>query len=415
MYCIKCGRQINLGSKFCDGCGNLVVINPNETPRNNFSGLNGANISTNINGPNPVTNYNRPNPVANNNGPNSAANNSRPYPMANSNSPYPVAHNNKPNPVAYNTPATKQKPKIAPIVISFSLALIMLIMYIPLAWWLGSISPYSPELLAGMGTVIVSGEMKSGFRDERQVGNGTITFIKDDYFAAVAHSVPAIPSPSLTGYHFYNAEVMGISNEELQIANRDGIVWGEMLYNLNEGVFGRVSNMANITNMREMEIGTATIGRAQMLATHKPGPPQLHDIEITWVDEYNTDSNLIDSRNIWWKAIDPDFPGVYEGNSGSPIIQNGKLVGAVSNVLATDRSEGAATSAARMIGVFEENHFGISSISDAVASQKLKMMVTQVIYWLVIVGFVILGIVGIVRAVNVSKKSKINRNAAWHH
>jgi len=365
MFCGKCGKHVGVGSQFCNGCGSPAVANPHLAPQRNNPGFVGA-----------------PGPAFNN-----------------------------PNPVAY-APAIKHKPKIAPIIISFSLALIMLILAIPLGWVLDTLSPYSSELLAELGPVVVTGEFKSGYRNGTRVGYGTITFIRDGYFGAVAHHVPDIPSSRVSGHHFYNAEVMSVINEELQVVTRDRTVWGEILYNYEEGVFGRVSNSMNFTDAQEMEVGTAVLGSAQILVSTKPGPPQVYNIEIIWVDELNTDKSMIDGRNIWWRATDPDFPGVYGGNSGSPIIQDGKLVGGMSNAsLRANRLEGAATSAVRMIGAFEENHFGNSRVSDAVASHRQTMMVVQVIYGLVIFVLVILGIVGIVRAVKASKKSKLNQNA----
>ena len=58
-----------------------------------------------------------------------------------------------------------------------------------------------------------------------------------------------------------------------------------------------------------------------------------------------------DGRNLLLKVTDPDLlqatGGIVQGMSGSPIIQDGKLVGAVTHVLVNDPTRG--------YGIFIEN------------------------------------------------------------
>ena len=58
-----------------------------------------------------------------------------------------------------------------------------------------------------------------------------------------------------------------------------------------------------------------------------------------------------DGRNFLLKITDPDLlqctGGIVQGMSGSPILQNGKLVGAVTHVLVNDPTRG--------YGIFIEN------------------------------------------------------------
>ena len=58
-----------------------------------------------------------------------------------------------------------------------------------------------------------------------------------------------------------------------------------------------------------------------------------------------------DGRNLLLKVTDPDLlnatGGIVQGMSGSPIIQDGKLVGAVTHVLVNDPTTG--------YGIFIEN------------------------------------------------------------
>ena len=69
-------------------------------------------------------------------------------------------------------------------------------------------------------------------------------------------------------------------------------------------------------------------------------------MEITHVDR-----NATGNRGLMLQVTDPELleltGGIVQGMSGSPIIQNGKLVGAVTHVLVNDPTRG--------YGIFIEN------------------------------------------------------------
>lgn len=96
-------------------------------------------------------------------------------------------------------------------------------------------------------------------------------------------------------------------------------------------------------------IHEVTTGRAQILCTLGGEGPELYDIEITHVnyDESNKTKNLqITARDD--RLLDKTG-GIIQGMSGSPILQNGKLVGAVTHVLVTNSAKG--------YGIFAQNMF----------------------------------------------------------
>jgi stage IV sporulation protein B len=70
------------------------------------------------------------------------------------------------------------------------------------------------------------------------------------------------------------------------------------------------------------------------------GEPEFYDVEIT---EINLDHENI-NRGIVIQVTDEKLltltGGIIQGMSGSPIIQNGKLVGAVTHVLVQDSTRG---------------------------------------------------------------------------
>ena len=89
------------------------------------------------------------------------------------------------------------------------------------------------------------------------------------------------------------------------------------------------------------------IGDAQIISTVTQDGAEFYDIEI----EKITYSSTKTARSMVIKVTDPELlsvtGGIIQGMSGSPIIQDGKLVGAVTHVLLNDPTRG--------YGIFIEN------------------------------------------------------------
>ena len=77
--------------------------------------------------------------------------------------------------------------------------------------------------------------------------------------------------------------------------------------------------------------------------------PDEYEIEIVSIDRYSTSP----VRNMTIRVTDPKLlertGGIVQGMSGSPIIQNGRLVGAVTHVLVNDSAMGYAVFAENML------------------------------------------------------------------
>ena len=88
-------------------------------------------------------------------------------------------------------------------------------------------------------------------------------------------------------------------------------------------------------------------GDAEILVTLSGTEPQRYAVRIERVDLTAADPN----RNLLLRVTDERLlqttGGIVQGMSGSPIIQNGKLVGAVTHVLVNDPTRG--------YGIFAEN------------------------------------------------------------
>ncbi len=88
------------------------------------------------------------------------------------------------------------------------------------------------------------------------------------------------------------------------------------------------------------------VGPAQILCTLAGNTAKAYTIEISKIN-----NNLEEYRNLCLTVTDPELikqtGGIVQGMSGSPILQNGKLIGAVTHVLIDDPTRG--------YGIFIEN------------------------------------------------------------
>lgn len=133
-------------------------------------------------------------------------------------------------------------------------------------------------------------------------------------------------------------------------------ILGELYDNNEFGVYGTYSDMSVETGELYPVAAQAEIetGKAQIISTvSADSGTQFYDIEIEKVIY----SNEKTSRSMVIKVTDPDLlsitGGIVQGMSGSPIIQNGMLVGAVTHVFLNDPERGYGIFAETMISESE--------------------------------------------------------------
>ena len=127
----------------------------------------------------------------------------------------------------------------------------------------------------------------------------------------------------------------------------------ELTANQETGVFGKL--FFDYTNPYELPMAfrqEVKEGAAQILTTISGNTPQLFDIVI---DKISFSQNN-PTKNMIIRITDPVLlektGGIIQGMSGSPIIQDGKLVGAVTHVFVNDPTKG--------YGIFAENMYNQS-------------------------------------------------------
>ena len=136
---------------------------------------------------------------------------------------------------------------------------------------------------------------------------------------------------------------------------------GTVTQNTYCGLYGKFSEIPS--NCSEtVKIGTrdeVREGDAYVVCTLDNGQKQRYKIEISSIDK-NSETSKCFVINIKDPALIEKTGGIVQGMSGSPIIQNGKLVGAVTHVLINDPTTG--------YGIFIENMLNAANIPMAKAS-----------------------------------------------
>ena len=137
---------------------------------------------------------------------------------------------------------------------------------------------------------------------------------------------------------------------------------GALLKNSECGVFGVLGAIPESAKGELLPIGLKgelREGKATVLCTLDDNVRHEYEIEISDIN-LNATGNKCFSVKITDKALLSASGGIVQGMSGSPMIQNGKLVGAITHVLINDPSRG--------YGIFIENMLTAAQMSMARAS-----------------------------------------------
>ncbi len=203
-------------------------------------------------------------------------------------------------------------------------------------------------------------------RDNAQ-GIGTMTFMDaDGNFGALGHGINDVDTSTLMNMDdgtLYQTQIISVKKGKkgdpgemtgMIIYSPDRIL-GDITSNSTRGIFGVCNEQGKeVVTGDPLPIGLKqemVKGPAQILCTVDE-TPEYFDIEITGIHLDHDNVN----RGIELKVTDPKLleatGGIVQGMSGSPIIQDGKLVGSVTHVLVNDPTRG--------YGIFIENMLDVA-------------------------------------------------------
>ncbi len=192
-------------------------------------------------------------------------------------------------------------------------------------------------------------EVKTGlYVKDRIIGLGTVSFYDPDtyIYGALGHEVYDKTSSSIVDLkagNIYSSYVNGIKNTSPvgeKIASKKEEELGDILYNSKFGIYGKIDNLPDKDLYKMALQEEVKLGKAQILTVTKGNKVESYDINI--INTVKQDS--FDIKGIEFEITDKDFfevsNGIYYGMSGSSIIQDDKIVGAVTHVKYSNTRQG---------------------------------------------------------------------------
>lgn len=204
---------------------------------------------------------------------------------------------------------------------------------------------------------------------DSMAGIGTMTFYDPDsgLFGALGHGINDVDTSLIMPLESGSIMYASVSDVKKGEAGKPGELhgtfqvnqdMGDLFANTPGGIFGVLTdeslvdggNAVPMAARRDVKIGPATI---------------LSNIAGNNVEEYTVEISRVfpvgshDTRDLMVKVTDPRLldttGGIVQGMSGSPILQNGKLVGAVTHVLINDPTSGYGILAENMLALASEH------------------------------------------------------------
>ena len=196
-------------------------------------------------------------------------------------------------------------------------------------------------------------------------GVGTLTFYEPstNLFMSLGHGITDIDTEKIvdiaTG-ELITANIVSINKGRKGIPGEirgtidTGNTIGKIYKNTNFGVYGLVTNKnyLNMNTNEEIEVASREEikeGKAEIICQLDNNTKRKYNIEIERVYRNNNQDNKSMLIKITDQELLEKTGGIIQGMSGAPIIQNGKFIGAVTNVLVNDPTQGYGVFADMMI------------------------------------------------------------------
>lgn len=190
---------------------------------------------------------------------------------------------------------------------------------------------------------------------DSSAGIGTLTFVDPEskVYGALGHGISDIDTGSLlqvgsgqlmkSNIKSIKKGVKGTPGElEGDFLNKNQVI-GDIELNCDFGVYGRLDDKFFHPSGRPMSIGSHSmvhVGKASILACIRDDIVEEFDIEIQKIAKWDLGS----TKNMVIRITDSRLlqatGGIVQGMSGSPILQDGRLIGAVTHVFINDPERG---------------------------------------------------------------------------
>lgn len=204
---------------------------------------------------------------------------------------------------------------------------------------------------------------------DSSAGIGTLTFYSPKYnvVAGLGHGICESETGTLLTLNsgeFVSADIVSVNKGEKGKAGElcgafTGKRIAKFLKNSDNGVYGMVTCDISLDTLfpvaLKQEVRNAS---GYILTTIDDNPPQYYSCDIKIRSQGQTQNLLVEVTD---ERLLNATGGIVQGMSGSPLIQNGKLIGAVTHVLVNDPTRG--------YGIFIEN---MLETANQVAEEQAK-------------------------------------------
>lgn len=194
-------------------------------------------------------------------------------------------------------------------------------------------------------------------------GLGTATFYdpKTNNIAALGHGIQDIDTEELLNTlsgELTTTDIVSIQKGEqgeagkIQGTLEEQEILGNITKNTYYGVYGKVINLDKFKNKEAIKVATRKeiqIGDAEILCELSNNEIKSYKVKIKKIYINNNSNNKSMLLEITDEELIEKTGGIIQGMSGSPIIQNGKLIGALTHVLVQNPKEGYGVFADMMI------------------------------------------------------------------
>lgn len=209
------------------------------------------------------------------------------------------------------------------------------------------------KLEKNLKLIKVDDNVKTGlYVKERVLGIGTMSFYDpiNKIYGALGHEVIDSDTKEVVEIRtgsIYEGNVIGINRgengkpgEKVSEVTLDNEI-GTIEANTSFGIFGHIDEIpTTYTPIPMATYDQVSLGNAEIYTVTKGDEVKKYKIEITNLKKQES----MATKGISFRITDPELlkisNGIYSGMSGSPIIQNGMLVGAVTHVIVDDIKSG---------------------------------------------------------------------------